>query len=193
MTSAVIRAASGDDQVEVERVVRLAFGDEGPAIVEVLRTLADRQLLRAMLVAEDRAAVVGVVGLSAAWLDARDRVVDVWLLAPLATLPAFHGRGLGTALIAAALDLARAADVPAVFLEGDPDFYGRRGFEPGERRGCEAPSRRIPGPAFQIAPLDRWAQEMSGRLVYPDVWWQHDVVGLRDPELAEFERRYASE
>ena len=193
MTSATIRAAAGPDQVAVERVVRTAFGDEGAAIVEVLRALADRGLLRATLVAEDRGTAVGVVGLSAAWLDARDRVVDVWLLAPLATLPAHQGRGLGTALMAAALELARADDVPAVFLEGDPDFYGRRGFEPGERLGCEAPSRRIPGPAFQIAPLDRWAPEMSGRLVYPDVWWQHDLVGLRDPELAELEKRFVSE
>ncbi len=28
---------------------------------------------------------------------------------------------------------------------------------------------------------------MTGRLVYPDVWWRHDSAGLRDPELAEVE------
>ena len=28
---------------------------------------------------------------------------------------------------------------------------------------------------------------MTGRLVYPDVWWRHDAAGLRDPRLAEIE------
>ena len=28
---------------------------------------------------------------------------------------------------------------------------------------------------------------MTGRLVYPDVWWRLDLVGLRDPLLAQVE------
>ena len=31
---------------------------------------------------------------------------------------------------------------------------------------------------------------MTGRLVYRDVWWQHDSAGLRDPVLAELEERF---
>ena len=31
---------------------------------------------------------------------------------------------------------------------------------------------------------------MTGRLVYRDVWWQHDSAGLRDPDLAELEERF---
>lgn len=29
---------------------------------------------------------------------------------------------------------------------------------------------------------------MTGRLIYRDVWWEHDCAGLRDPVLAEVER-----
>ena len=29
---------------------------------------------------------------------------------------------------------------------------------------------------------------MTGRFVYPDVWWRHEAAGLRDPDLAELER-----
>jgi len=32
---------------------------------------------------------------------------------------------------------------------------------------------------------------MTGRLVYRDVWWSHDSAGLRDPDLADLERRFA--
>ena len=28
---------------------------------------------------------------------------------------------------------------------------------------------------------------MTGRLVYPDIWWRYDLAGLRDPRLAEIE------
>ena len=31
---------------------------------------------------------------------------------------------------------------------------------------------------------------MTGRLVYRDVWWEHDSTGLRDPDLAEVEARF---
>ena len=36
----------------------------------------------------------------------------------------------------------------------------------------------------------RW-QSLTGRLVYPDVWWRLDLVGLRDPDLAEIEASLA--
>jgi putative acetyltransferase len=29
---------------------------------------------------------------------------------------------------------------------------------------------------------------MVGRVVYHDVWWEHDRAGLRDPDLARIER-----
>jgi putative acetyltransferase len=39
---------------------------------------------------------------------------------------------------------------------------------------------RIPEPAFQVATLPGYDQAwMRGALVYPDVWWRHDAVGLR--------------
>ena len=40
--------------------------------------------------------------------------------------------------------------------------------------------RGSPAPAFQVATLPGYEQTwMTGALVYPDVWWRHDAVGLR--------------
>ena len=67
-----------------------------------------------------------------------------------------------------------------VFLEGDPGFYSRVGFTAARELGFTAPSVRIPAPAFQVAILPGYVQgEMSGALVYQDVFWRHDSVGLR--------------
>jgi predicted N-acetyltransferase YhbS len=74
-------------------------------------------------------------------LDAPRRIVDVLSLSPQGVVPEFQRQGIGTQLIAHALDAADSQGVPLVFLEGSPRYYGTRGFE-----GC----RRI-GLSFAVA------------------------------------------
>jgi putative acetyltransferase len=71
--------------------------------------------------------------------------------------------------------------VPIVFLEGDPGFYGVRGFEPATPAGFRSPSLRIPEPAFQVARLSAYRPWMTGTLVYSEPFWAFDCVGLRQP------------
>lgn len=66
-----------------------------------------------------------------------------------------------------------------MFLEGDPGYYSRLGFVPGEPLGFRSPSARIPRGAFQVRTLPGRPGRVTGALVYPDVWWRHDAVGLR--------------
>lgn len=154
---------------------------------------------RASLVATERTdradgigdEVVGHVGLSHGWLDARDRLVDILVLSPLSVRPDRQGAGIGTTLLAAAVEAARSTSAPAVFLEGDPRYYGARGWQPADAHGIEAPSRRTPGPAFRVVPL-AGSPLPAGRVVYRDVWWVHDSAGLRDPALAEVEAALGS-
>ena len=51
------------------------------------------------------------------------------MLGPLTVDPAFENRGIGSALIARALDAAREAGHELVFLVGDEPYYGRFGFK----------------------------------------------------------------
>jgi putative acetyltransferase len=94
---------------------------------------------------------------------------------------------VGTALVAAALDRAAELGAPAVFLEGSPDYYGRRGFVRASELGFTRPSVRIPDVACQVALLPAYQSWMAGALVYCDPFWVTDAVGLRDPLLAEWE------
>ena len=181
-----IRHEGAADAAAVARVVTEAFADDG-RVAALWRDVVATGLRRAGLVAVESGEVVGHAGLSHCWLDARRELVDVLLLSPLSVLPARQQRGIGGALLAAALRAADEYAVPAVFLEGDPGYYGSRGFSPAAAHGCEAPSRRTPAPAFQVALLDGHRPWMSGRVIYPDVWWRHDAAGLRDPELSRIE------
>jgi putative acetyltransferase len=104
------------------------------------------------------------------------------VLSPVGVLPGYQKRGVGTALIRRGLEVLEERDVPLVFLEGSPSYYPRLGFVPGGDVGFRKPSLRIPDAAFQVYRLPSAEAWMSGTLVYPDVFWERDCVGLRDPE-----------
>ncbi len=112
------------------------------------------------------------------------------MLSPLSVLPDRQGRGVGTALVGAAIEAGRVLGAPALFLEGSPTYYAARGFSRGSDHGFAPPTDRVPDPAFQVVVYDVHEDWMTGRLVYRDVWWEHDSTGLRDPDLAEVEARF---
>ncbi|GAA3534835.1 GNAT family N-acetyltransferase [Nocardioides daeguensis] len=183
-----IRAQRPDEGAATLRLIAAAFGAEGAAVVAVWSDVVARGLDRAQLVAVDAAGEpVGHVGLSHGWLDTRQALVDVLVLSPLSVAPAHQGAGIGAALLEAAVAEADRLGAPVVVLEGDPGYYGRHGWSPAADLGIEAPSRRVPGPAFQAVPLASYESWIRGRVVYRDVWWEHDSTGLRDPLLAEVE------
>lgn len=184
-----IRRVNPEDAVAVADLVSLAFADDG-AVARLWRDVVTRGLARAELVATDGARLVGHVGLSHAWLDTRASLVNVLVLSPLSVDPDRQCEGIGTRLVATALATATALAAPLVFVEGSPAYYGERGFEPASAHGFDSPTRRIPGPAFQVARLPGHSPSTTGRVVYRDVWWEHDAVGLRDPQLSALEATY---
>ena len=178
--------AVADDAPAVLRVVEAAFGpDEGPKVARLVTALDAAGSTRASLVAEADGLVVGHVQLSRSWIDARDALVDVLVLSPLSVAPDHQGRGIGTALVAAAVTEAERLGAPAMFLEGDPGYYGGRGWSAAGSLGFAAPSTRIPAPAFQVVLLPAYEPWMRGPLVYCEPFWALDCVGLRDPLLAQ--------
>jgi putative acetyltransferase len=187
--SPVIRPETPEDADAVRAVHLAAFPDE-PVVAEIPARLRAREAPLPCLgvVAAVDAAVVGHVQLSHGWLDARERLVDLYVLSPLAVHPGHQRARLGGALVRAALDAAAAAGVPYVVLEGDPGYYRRHGFVPGVELGLRRPSLRIPEPACQAVALPAREGWMTGTIVYPEVFWALDAVGLRDPELAQVER-----
>lgn len=186
-----IRPAEPRDADAVLEVIRAAFGAGAPAhgdqVADLWADVRGGDHLLAERVAVVDGAVVGHVGVSHCWVDARRELAPACMLSPLSTAPEHQGSGIGTALMAAAIDVARGLGRPALFLEGSPTYYGSRGFEPASAHGFEPPTPRVPAPAFQVVLLGDQPDWLTGRVVYPEVWWRHDSTGLRDPDLAEVE------
>lgn len=85
-------------------------------------------------------------------------------LAPLAVRADRQGQAIGSRLIVAALDDARAEGFDAVFVLGDPAYYGRFGFSAAAAEGFESP---YAGPYLMVAALGRHALPVrTGRVAY---------------------------
>jgi putative acetyltransferase len=179
-----IRLETADDHEQVRELHARAFPDEPviPELVDTLRAAKARLAPTAFVATTAEGRVVGHVLLSAVRLDAPRRIVDVFVLSPLGVLPERQGHGIGTRLIGRALTEADRLGVPLVFLEGSPDYYGKRGFQTASAVGFRRPSLRIPDLAFQVAPLSTYQPWMTGTVVYSEPFWALDCVGLRDPD-----------
>ena len=191
-----IRPAAPADADAVLHVIREAFGagapEDGDAVADLWADVRSGDHLLVELVAVVDGEVVGHVGISHCWIDARRELAAACMLSPLSTLPARQGSGIGTALVAAAIEAAHDLGRPALFLEGSPVFYSQRGFERASTHGFEPPTRRVPDPAFQVVLLGEQPDWLTGRVIYPEVWWRHDSTGLRDPDLAAIEARFVA-
>lgn len=170
------------DHDAVDDLHREAFGgDKGELVATLARELSGllSPTSGISLLAVDDEQIVGHVLFTRSVLDAPKRLVDVLVLSPVGVLPSHQSRGIGRKLITRGLELANEQGAPAVFLEGSPGYYPRFGFEPGEPLGFRKPSLRIPDAAFQVKRLEAHEPWMTGTLVYSEIFWRLDAVGLR--------------
>jgi putative acetyltransferase len=178
-----IRFETAADISAVAQVHERAFGPNNPvpALVDDLRHIEGPFPTVSLVAQTDMGLVVGHVMSSHAWLDAPRELVDVMVLSPLGVLPEWQRRGIGSDLLTHAIAASEGAGAPLLFLEGNPAYYGARGFQAAVPMGFRPPSLRIPEAAFQVARLSQDSDDLTGTLVYRDVFWKHDCVGLRDP------------
>jgi putative acetyltransferase len=119
-------------------LLRAAFPSHVEAdLVDRLRRDGD---LAIALAAIDDGAVVGYVAFSP--MAAPFRALG---LGPLAVAPARQRSGIGSRLVREGLARARRGGWEAVFVLGDPAYYGRFGFDAAAARGFASP---YAGPHF---------------------------------------------
>lgn len=170
MDDVVIESEQPADHDAVDEVVRRAFAHH-PEVADMVAAVRVSPQYRAgfALVARVGRQVVGFVMLSGADLvdDAGSRR-QVLTLTPLAVLPEYERRGIGSALVRAAMQEADRRGEPLVVLEGSPRYYGRLGFAYAPAHGItiDLPDW-APPEAAQVYPLSRYDPGLTGRVEYP--------------------------
>ena len=137
----IIRAERPGDWAEAERVTREAFWNcYCPGCCEhyLLHTMRDCSAFvpELSLVALDGEKIVGHVAQIKGEIMGDDGVRrQVLTLGPISVLPEYQRQGVGSRLLAASRERAKALGFQAILLLGDPAYYGRQGFRPAEKLG----------------------------------------------------------
>ena len=134
-----IREATNSDLDDVLRIQEDAFGHqkESNLVKDLLPDNTAKPYL-SLLAINDESAVGHILFTKARLTDNKNNVSAV-ILAPLAILPDYQGKGIGGRLIEEGLKQLPELKVDLVFVLGHPEYYPRHGFKPAGIRGFEAP------------------------------------------------------
>ena len=170
-----IRMERPEDYFESETLTREAFWNVyRPGCLEhyVLHVLRRDPCFvpELTLVAEEDGHIVGQITAATGTLTRPNgEQTPLLLFGPLGVLPDQQGRGIGSALLTAALERAQAQGFHAAVLTGAPAYYRRFGFETATLRGLhyEGLDPAEECPFFMVRVLDETrAAELQG--VYAD-------------------------
>ncbi len=163
-----IRNEGPADHARVREIQEAAFARPDEArLVEALRRSARPQL---SLVAELDGELTGHLFLAPVAIDGPSPSVECAGLAPIAIDPVFQRSGIGSALVRESLRRCSEVGWQAVFLLGDPNYYGRFAFELAAPAGFHYESE-IFDSVFQLLEITSGAlDESSGWVRYHEAF-----------------------
>jgi putative acetyltransferase len=131
-----IRDEKAEDHGAVRRINELAFGgpDEA-ALVDRLRRAAHPYISLVAVIGEQ---VVGHIFFSPVSIESEDSSFTAMGLAPMAVLPEFQNRGVGSRLVREGLNRCELIGHDVVVVLGHPEYYPRFGFAPASLKGLRS-------------------------------------------------------
>ncbi len=164
----IVRPEIAGDVKAIDVVNLSAFEGEAEAqLVETMRRLPGFAP-ELSLVAELNGRIVGHVLLTRVPLQQEGgRATRVLALGPMSVVPSQSHRGIGSALIRAAIDQARKLGLGAIVVAGHPEYYRRLGFEPAAKWALGS-NLRVAEDALTVLELQAGTLHGGDRVVYPD-------------------------
>jgi len=148
----VIRPEIKKDYPAIYEVNKLAFRRDAEArLVERLRN-SSGFIPELSLVALTGGRVVGHVMFSMISIESPALSVPSLGLAPIAVLPDYQKRGIGSQLVRKGIYEARRLGHKIVIIVGHPAYYPRFGFTPAAEKGLNVPLD-VPDEAFMVLEL----------------------------------------
>lgn len=145
-----IRPETTEDKAAIRHVNQEAFDQKDEAII--IEKLRNRGVLLLSLVAVQDDIVVGHIAFSSVEIATENSNFKAIALAPMAILPTYQSKGIGSQLVLASFNECRRLGYEVIVVLGHPNYYPRFGFVPAEQKGikCEF---QVPDEAWMVLEL----------------------------------------
>lgn len=167
LTRLVVRAEGPGDRTSVVRINDEAFAGTTESRLVTALTQSGRPVISLVACIDDEGPV-GHILFSPIHIRSLGVSVAALALAPMAVLPAFQRRGIGSRLVGRGLEVCASQGCQVVVVVGHPGFYARFGFLPARRLGLDSVYSTA-GDAFMALELPAGALAGRGGFVeYPE-------------------------
>ena len=158
----IVRTERTEDRESVRRVNALAFEQPIEAdLVDALRANA-RPYISLVAVVDEQ--VVGHIFFSPVSIQSESSVFTAMGLAPMAVLPEYQNKGIGSQLVREGLKACQRLGHGIVVVLGHANYYPRFGFTPASLKGLRS-EYDVPDEVFMVAELSEGALEGRRGLV----------------------------
>lgn len=163
-----VRQETPRDYPTIYEVNCTAFNRRNEArLVDRLRT-SDRFIPGLSLVATIEEKIVGHILFTKINIADDKILFESLALAPMAVIPQYQNKGVGSQLIRQGLTKAKELGHKSVMVLGHEDYYPKFGFQPANKWGIKAPFN-IPTNAFMAIELINNALEgVNGTVIYSE-------------------------
>jgi putative acetyltransferase len=128
-----LRGETPEDIPIIHHINTAAFGQANEA--DLVDALRQHNGLTISLVAVQDGRLVGHIALSPVTITSSITTIEALGLAPMAVLPAYQRRGIGSQLVEAGLTACHHTPYGIVVVLGHPHYYPRFGFTPAKPLG----------------------------------------------------------
>ncbi|MHC4265625.1 MAG: GNAT family N-acetyltransferase [Planctomycetota bacterium] len=159
-----IRQEQPEDIPAIRIINELAFGQPQEAnIIDNLRENCPDVL---SLVAVQEGQIIGHILFSPAVIENDEDQVHGMGLAPMAVIPDYQRKGVGSMLVTAGIEKIKQTSCPFIITLGHPEFYPCFGFERASIYGLKS-QWEVPDEAFMVLILDTAVMsDVSGTVRY---------------------------
>jgi putative acetyltransferase len=151
----LIRPEKPEDIASIQDVTTRAFqGEEEANLIAAIRA-SDYFIPELSLIAlDDTDQIVGHILFSPIIIESPEdsKSAEALALAPMAVLPEYQNRGIGTELVRQGLEACKQLGYKIVIVVGHPNYYPRFGFKPAREYRLKAPFE-VPNEAFLACEL----------------------------------------